>query len=130
MAKRAGPRIRILAEDRCEYCRIPDRAIGFRHVFDHIVARQHGGRSVFANLAFCCGDRNRHKDPNIAGLGPDTGTLVPLFNPRRDVWIDHFRWDDAILLGTTPIGRATVSVLAINQPIRVAARRALRDEGL
>jgi hypothetical protein len=32
-------------------------------------------------------------------------------------------------LGTTPIGRATVSVLAINQPVRVAARRALMDEG-
>jgi hypothetical protein len=123
MGKRAEDRIRQFAEDRCEYCRIPDRTVGFRQVFDHIVARQHGGRSVFANLALCCG-------ANIAGLDPETGALLPLFNPRRDVWSDHFRWNLAILLGTTPIGRATVSVLAINLLIRVAARRALIDEGL
>jgi hypothetical protein len=64
----------------------------------------------------------------IAALDAETGTLVPLFNPRRDEWRDHFRWDGAVLIGITPVGRATIAVLAINQPIRVAARKTLIEE--
>jgi hypothetical protein len=55
---------------------------------------------------------------------------VPLFNPRRDAWTDHFRWNGPELEGITPVGRVTVHVLAINRDFRVAMRRTLIQEGV
>jgi hypothetical protein len=34
---------------------------------------------------------NRFKGSDIASLDPASGTLLPLFNPRSDVWEEHFR---------------------------------------
>ena len=61
----------------------------------------------------------------MAGYDPATGELVPLFNPRRDGWNEHFAWDGAILVGRSAIGRATIDVLRINDPDRVEHRRLL-----
>ena len=71
-----------------------------------------------------------HKGPNIASLDPDTSEMVPLFHPRRDTWSEHFEWNEGILVGRTPIGRATVELLAINHPDHVLLREALIDEGV
>jgi hypothetical protein len=96
---------------------------------DHIIAEQHGGKSVAENLALCCGFCNRHKGPNIAGIDTESGALIPLFHPRRDRWADHFKWRDENLVGLTAIGRVTVAVLAINHPAQRAVRQALIAEG-
>jgi hypothetical protein len=61
----------------------------------------------------------------VAGYDPETGVLVPLFNPRVDPWKEHFTWDGPVLLGLTPSGRATIDVLRINDRIRVEHRRRL-----
>jgi hypothetical protein len=53
-----------------------------------------------------------------------------IFNPRRHNWRHHFRWQGPVLVGRTPIGRATVIVLEINLPYRVALRQSLIDEGV
>jgi hypothetical protein len=113
------------AASRCEYCRLPESESRLRHVLDHVVARQHGRRTDAQNLALCCGRCNQFKGPNLAGLNPQTGQMSHLFHPRIDRWAEHFRYDGAVLVGLTPVGRATVTVLAINLPIRVAAREAL-----
>jgi hypothetical protein len=42
----------------------------------------------------------------------------------------HFRWDGPVLVGRTAVGRATIAVLAINLPHRLAQRAALIDEGV
>jgi hypothetical protein len=55
---------------------------------------------------------------------------VRLFNPRRHRWRRHFRWDGPYLVGRTAIGRVTVQVLAMNDPVRVTLRQTLLDEGL
>jgi hypothetical protein len=115
---------------RCEYCRAPEATTKLWHVLDHIIARQHGGTNDADNLALCCGRCNQFKGPNIAGIDSDTGNLSRLFHPRRDNWEEHFRYDQARLIGLSPIGRATIIVLAINMPIRVAARRALIESGI
>ncbi|ETX08499.1 MAG: hypothetical protein ETSY2_05040 [Candidatus Entotheonella gemina] len=61
---------------------------------------------------------------------PDTGELVPLFNPRRDDWSSHFRFDGGIIIGLTPSGQATVRLLNMNAPRRVQLREEwLREEG-
>jgi hypothetical protein len=118
------------AERRCEYCHMP--ASGYSGSFhaDHIIARQHGGESGLENLALACLHCNQHKGPNIAGRNPETGEVVELFHPRRDRWGDHFEWSGADLIGKTTVGRATIQVLAINDPGFRAVRIALRDEGL
>jgi hypothetical protein len=72
-----------------------------------------------------CSFCNRHKGPNIAGIDPISGEAVPLFNPRRDRWPDHFEWNGPVLLGKTSRGLATIQVLAINHEGTVNIRREL-----
>ena len=129
MAESILQRIRTLAGDRCEYCRLPQPASRFRLVLDHVIAQQHRGTTTFLNLALCCIECNYHKGPNIAGIDPDSGRLTRLFHPRNDDWDEHFRWSGAVLTGITDVGRTTIEVLAINAPLRVAARQTLIDEG-
>jgi hypothetical protein len=122
--------VRNRAGDVCEYCRLPQPSSRYiRFHIEHIIARQHGGQSVAENLALACGYCNHHKGPNIAGLDPDTHRLVPLFHPRRDRWSDHFAWDDVMILGKSPIGRATAEVLGMNDWQRVELRENLQSLG-
>jgi hypothetical protein len=117
------------AHSRCEYCRMPQEYDGFTHEIDHVIAKKHGGQTVARNLVLACFPCNNHKGPNIAGLDPLTKKLTQLFNPRRHSWGRHFRWDGPYLVGKTPIGRVTVSVLEINVAERVLLRASLIEEG-
>lgn len=123
--------IRDRAANRCEYCKLPQAAIPLVsfHI-EHIIAKQHGGSDDLSNRALSCHHFNLHKGPNIAGLDSESGALVRLFHPRRDVWADHFRWQGVELVGQTPTGRATVYVLAINDPAFKPLRAALHAAGL
>jgi len=55
--------------------------------------------------------------------------LTPLFNPRRHKWTHHFRYDGAMLVGRTAIGRTTIEVLRINLPNLVTLREVLMEDG-
>ena len=122
--------IRERAGDRCEYCQIHQDHDPF-YVFpvDHAIARQHQGPTEPDNLCLSCFRCNSHKGPNIASIDPLTGELVRLFHPRKDDWDEHFQWQGAVLVGRTPVGRATARLLAINHPDYVMLREALIDEG-
>ena len=74
--------LRLLAEDRWDYCRIPGQFDPLPFQPDHIIAQQHGGETVLDNLAWSCLHDNKHKGPNIAGIDPVSGDLVPLFHPH------------------------------------------------
>ena len=126
--------VRERAGHACEYCLLPEQdhpgeffveAIAFE--IEHIIPRQHRGRTVLGNLAFSCLRCNKSKGPNLAGLDPHTGKLTPLFHPRRHKWAYHFRLNGPV--GCTPIGRVTVYVLNMNHPLRVELRRQLIEEG-
>ena len=112
--------VRERAGDSCEYCRIPQFALPLPFQIDHIIAEQHGGETFLSNLALACPHCNRYKGPNIAGVDPESGQLVRLFHPRTDLWTEHLEFEVERILGKTPIGRATVQVLAINasEPLR------------
>ncbi len=97
---------------------------------DHIIAEQHGGQTISDNLALACLLCNANKGPNIASIDPDTQLLVPLFNPRRERWDEHFSWEGPRLIGLTGVGRATIAVLAINMRARVLIRASLIEEGV
>ena len=66
----------------------------------------------------------------LPGVDPRTRKIVPLFHPRRHKWSRHFRWDGPVLVGRTPIGRATVIALKINLEHRIDLRQGLIDEGV
>ena len=110
---------------QCEYCQMPHDLDVQPFQLDHIRAQKHGGPTTVGNLALSCLPCNAAKGPNVAGYDPDTDSLVPLFDPRRDAWGDHFQWEGPQLLGKTSTGRATIEVLKINTPERVEQRRLL-----
>jgi len=97
--------------------------------FDHIIAEVHGGSDGHLNRANACVPCNLYKGPNLSGVDPHTGNVVRLFDPRRQNWKRHFRWNGAVLEGRTQCGRATVRTLRINMPIRVTLRQSLIDIG-
>jgi hypothetical protein len=107
----------------------PQSASRFRYVLDHIIAKQHGGKTELDNLALCCGQCNRYKGPNLASIDPQTKRVTRLFHPRRERWNRHFRYDGAVLIGLTSIARATIAALRINLPLRIAVRQALLETG-
>jgi 5-methylcytosine-specific restriction endonuclease McrA len=121
--------VRRRAGAACEYCHIPQAVYGLTFPIDHVIARKHGGKTWAGNLALVCMRCNLYKGPNIASIDPKSHLLVPLFNPRHDRWTEHFRWRGPRLLGLTPVGRATVRVLAINHPTDIELRRMLIADG-
>lgn len=121
--------VRARAGDRCEYCLLRQEHAEFSHHIEHIVARQHGGDDRPDNLALSCARCNAFKGPNLGGIDPDRGELVPLFNPRRDKWQEHFALRGSWIVGLTSIGRATVDVLAVNETRRLEMRALLLAEG-
>jgi len=115
--------VRTRASNACEYCRIPQEAtpvIPF-HV-EHIVSRQHGGTDDPATLALACDRCNAYKGPNLTSIDPDSGVMVALFNPRQDVWTDHFVLRHGHIVGLTSTGRATTRLLNMNAARRVELR--------
>jgi hypothetical protein len=122
--------VRHRAQDRCEYCRLPQSAAPFlRFHVEHIRAQQHTQDDSPENLALACPDCNRHKGPNLTTLDPETGHVVGLFNPRTDAWGEHFELQGALLIGRTPVGRATIRLLQMNQEDRMEIRAHLRASG-
>lgn len=118
------------AKARCEYCLIPQHLDDLPFEIDHIIAIKHEGETTSENLALSCYYCNAYKGPNIAGLDTETNQVTQLFHPRNDTWVEHFRWQSGVLVGLTEVGRATITVLRMNLPERVALREAFIEEGL
>jgi len=116
------------AQGRCEYCRLPSAVHPAPFQIDHIIALQHGGPTILENLALACIHCNRFKGPNIAGVDAESGEIVRLYNPRRDVWSEHFFWSGTRLDAHTSAGRATIALLRINDAEVIAVRIALQEE--
>ncbi len=102
-----------------------------RFELEHIIPHKHGGSDSPANRAFACLHCNRHKGTDLAGIDWATSRtrLIRLFNPRRHVWDYHFAFDGTRIVAKTRIGRVTVEALQMNDPLMLAIRRELIDEG-
>ena len=113
----------------CEYCLLPQELAASTHQVDHVIAEKHGGQTVIENLALSCTVCNRRKGSDLSSLDPVTGTLVPLFNPRTQLWSTHFRLEGAHMLGMTIEGRTTVAFLRLNVAERLMERTAFLRAG-
>ncbi|HEX4948877.1 MAG TPA: HNH endonuclease signature motif containing protein [Blastocatellia bacterium] len=130
ISNRLRQRVALRAAQRCEYCRVPQHFVQHKHEPDHIRPRQHGGVTIFENLALSCFRCNRRKGPNVASFDPLTGQLILLFNPRTQLWHEHFAWEGAVIQPLTAEGRVTVNLLRLNDEDRLAERQTLLEAGL
>ncbi|MCW5858733.1 MAG: HNH endonuclease [Caldilineales bacterium] len=113
------------AEYRCGYCQTPQSFTAMPLHVEHIIPLAAGGSSSESNLWLACPLCNGHKGVQTVARDPVTGMQVPLFDPRRQLWSDHFRWsEDGIhIVGSTPCGRATVIALKLNHAHLTGARQ-------
>jgi hypothetical protein len=118
------------AGGRCEYCRMHQALQGATFHVEHVIRRPRGGPDGLSNRAWACPSGNLHKSDRVEVIDPDSGTAVPLFNPRSSRWSDHFRWSGRHVIGITPIGRAAVAALDLNHPRRILIRQAEELFGL
>ena len=117
------------AGGRCEYCLYPQDRSFLAFEVEHIIAEKHRGATTVDNLALACPYCNRFKGTDLGSLDPETGQLIPFFNPRTQRWADHFRLDGARIVPLTPEGRVTVAILQLNHPDRVMERQRLIQAG-
>lgn len=119
------------AQGCCEYCRSQARFGLQSFSAEHIKPRIRGGETTLDNLALACQGCNNHKHTKTEGRDSMSGSIVPLYHPRRQRWHDHFAWNDdfTLIIGGTPTGRATVETLHLNRETVVNLRRVLYAMG-
>ena len=108
--------------NRCEYCGLSQAGQEATFHVDHVVPRAAGGLTEGGNLALACVSCSLRKSAKQFAPDPETGSRVPLFNPREQRWSDHFRWDGSMVIPLSPTGRATVAALSMNRSLAVAIR--------
>jgi HNH endonuclease len=115
------------AKGYCEYCKLHLAYSSSPFCVEHIQPRKKSGSDSTNNLACSCMGCNGFKHTKTTAIDAETGTIVPIFNPRETPWAEHFAWDATFLniIGLTPTGRATVSTLQLNRKALVNIRRAL-----
>ena len=96
---------------------------------DHVISRKHGGITDASNLAFSCARCNRAKGSDVGSIVATTGQYCRLFNPRIDLWRDHFAIEGSQLAAKTDIALVTIKMLHLNDPERLAERATLQTIG-
>lgn len=116
-------RVRRRAHDRCEYCGLHQGNSPLVPLqIEHVIPKKHGGDDDSDNLALACIDCNLSKGCNLTGIDPRTSRITELYHPRRQRWDDHFERQGPYVIGTTPVGRATVRVLNMNSEDQIELR--------
>ncbi|MBE9060745.1 HNH endonuclease [cf. Phormidesmis sp. LEGE 11477] len=114
----------------CEYCLVPEKLSLIPFSIDHIIAEKHGGLTKIDNLALSCSVCNQYKGSDIASIDPQTGKLCPFYNPRIDVWQEHFSLHSGSLLPLSARGRVTAKILRLNRAELIEERRLLIEANL
>ena len=109
----------------CEYCLIHEDDTVYGCQVDHIISLKHRGATTLDNLAYACAFCNRLKGSDIGSILWPTQSFIRFFNPRIDLWRDHFRVDGAIIRPLSEIGKATTQILGFNNIDRVIERQTL-----
>lgn len=112
------------AKYRCGYCLMPQSIIPMPLEIEHILPQAEGGTDDEVNLWLACRACNSHKHTKTQGFDFDTNQEAKLFNPRTQIWSEHFELNlkTGEITGKTACGRATVAALQINGEQAVQAR--------
>jgi hypothetical protein len=110
----------------CEYCLLSQNDVKFSFHFEHIIAEKHKGPTMLNNLCLSCPTCNSYKGSDISSVDWDfSDNIIPLFNPRRQRWSDHFQLMGANIEPLTAEGRVTVFLLRLNEPERLVEHELL-----
>ena len=90
------------ASRRCEYCRLSQAGQEARFHIDHVLPIKHGGNTTLANLCLACVSCSLRKGAKTHAIDPESGSSVPLFDPRRNDWGEHFCWREVYIFGLPP----------------------------
>lgn len=131
ISQKRKEKIRHRAKYHCEYCKRSEEIMATNFEVDHIVPVSKGGTDDDDNLACACRDCNAHKSNREMCLDPETNNDTPIFNPRNQVWENHFQWsqDGIQLTGLSIIGRAIINCLYLNNERLQNARKGWRKLG-
>lgn len=113
------------ADNICEYCKIHVSDSFFSFEIDHLISIKHGGSTLLENLAYACFPCNNNKGSDIGSVLLPDRTFIRFFDPRNDIWDEHFEIDNGLILPKTKIGEVTVRMLKLNDVDRVLERRLL-----
>jgi hypothetical protein len=94
-----------------------------------VIPRIAGGATTDENLALACVSCSLRKGAKQVGIDPQSGEEVALFNPRTQIWAEHFRWESEFVVAITATGRATIRALSLNRPLIVAIRKEEASRG-
>ena len=116
----------------CEYCKSQDKYSPTSYTIDHVVPENLDGTSEIENLAYACFLCNRLKSNKLKVFDTSIGKWIPLFNPRKDIWTEHFSWneDGTKIIGLTAIGRCTIKELQLNREKLIEYRNCLIPFGV
>jgi len=122
--KAVRQRVMTAARHRCGYCLTSQEFSGAQLFVEHIQPLGRDGTNQEHNLWLACSWCNSYKGSQVDGIDPLTNKRVPLFNPRRQIWSEHFKWseDGTEIIGITACGRATVAALQLNNEFVIPAR--------
>lgn len=118
------------ADYRCEYCRLSEFLSYFSFHFEHIRPIKHDGETNLENLALSCPDCNFSKGSDLGTYLGIEEDFVRFFNPRIDIWQEHFDLDQGRILGISDIGRATEKIFKFNSSERLIFRQEFIALGL
>jgi hypothetical protein len=92
---------------------------------EHILPVALGSATTRDNLWLPCRPCNELKGAQGEASDPETDEVVPLFDPRTQLWAEPFARSEegTQMLGLPPVGRATIVALQLDRPMLVSARR-------
>lgn len=108
--------VRERAKFLCEYCHSPEWSSADLFTLDHLVPQSLGGSDELDNLALACRRCNERRYNFTTGTDPETKLETSIFQPRQQVWAEHFIWtaDGVKIVSLTSVGRATSNRLDLN----------------
>lgn len=112
------------ADGVCEYCLVHESDTFVGCQVEHVISEKHGGPTAPENLAYACAFCNRAKGSDVGSI-TQAGDFCRFFNPRTDLWADHFELDGVTIKPRTEVGEATVRILRFNALDRLLERQAL-----
>lgn len=131
ISERIRQLVREQAKDRCGYCLSHQRYVLGPLEIEHIIPQALDGTNALENLWLACRLCNGYKAAQIDAIDPLSMQRIRLFNPRTQLWKEHFQWNATgdLIVGITPCGRATVVALQLNNVLAVMVRRAWISAG-
>ncbi len=118
-------KIRLAANNCCGYCKSPQHLIPMPFEIEHFLPIAEGGTNDEENLWLACRVCNSFKHAKTFATDPQTNKKTTFYNPRKQVWAEHFEFSDdkTEIIGKTACGRTTVIALKLNNSLSVKMRR-------